>query len=166
MDERNRLSLSRPRRAALTAPRDAGAASGDAARRTSQAQSQRGIFDGISSRAFCGKEDAMVPDASRWRSSSDYDYLGDLAGSDLAWECLRRNPDYQRDFAEVQDDARNAAHLARLMRLRWGIRFPDSTGAEGERCDRLLDGGGRSGDGAADAEAGAGPCCRRNRSAA
>ncbi|SJZ78028.1 transcriptional regulator domain-containing protein [Consotaella salsifontis] len=108
----------------------------------------------------------MVPDASRWRSSSDYDYLDDLTGSDLAWECLRRNPDYQRDFAEVQDHARNAAHLARLMRLRWGIRFPNGTERDGERCDGVLDGRGRSGDGAADAEAGSCPCCRRGCSAA
>ena len=42
----------------------------------------------------------MGPDTSRWRSSDTYDYLDQLVAPDLAWECLRRNAVYQRDFAE------------------------------------------------------------------
>ncbi len=29
---------------------------------------------------------------------SDYDFVRDLNRTDLAWEYLRRNPDYQRDW--------------------------------------------------------------------
>jgi hypothetical protein len=60
----------------------------------------------------------MSPDASRWRSSEAYDYLDDLSAADLAWEYLRRNPDYQRDFqtAEGRGDAD--------WTERWGLRFP------------------------------------------
>ena len=38
----------------------------------------------------------MAPDPSQWRASASYDYFDDLGISDLAWECLRRNVDYQR----------------------------------------------------------------------
>lgn len=29
---------------------------------------------------------------------ADYDYVRDMARSQIAWEYLRRNPDYQRDW--------------------------------------------------------------------
>jgi len=38
-----------------------------------------------------------MPSASDWRSSANYAYLNDLDPAELAWEFLRRNPDYQRD---------------------------------------------------------------------
>jgi hypothetical protein len=38
-----------------------------------------------------------MPPVSDWRSSADYAYLNDLDPAELAWEFLRRNPDYQRD---------------------------------------------------------------------
>jgi hypothetical protein len=61
----------------------------------------------------------MSPDASRWRSPEAYDYLDDLPAADLAWEYLRRNPDYQRDFQRVSelDDSAD-------WEGRWGLRFP------------------------------------------
>jgi hypothetical protein len=31
-----------------------------------------------------------------WRSESAYEYIDKLSPSDLAWEFLRRNPDYLR----------------------------------------------------------------------
>ena len=43
----------------------------------------------------------MAPDPSQWRASTSYDYFDDLGISDLAWECLRRNVDYQRDYAKA-----------------------------------------------------------------
>src|SRR3546814_14630164 len=65
----------------------------------------------------------MKPDTSRWRSSSTYDYLDDLIPSDLAWEWLRRNTGYQRDYSEIERRPRDARHLTNLARLRWGVRF-------------------------------------------
>jgi hypothetical protein len=61
----------------------------------------------------------MSPDASRWRSAEAYDYLDELPAADLAWEYLRRNPDYQRDFQSARDDAGAADWEGR-----WGLRFP------------------------------------------
>ncbi|WP_371683202.1 transcriptional regulator domain-containing protein, partial [Salipiger sp. D13] len=43
----------------------------------------------------------MQPDRSNWRDQSAYDYLDDLAAPELGWECLRRNPEYQHDYAEL-----------------------------------------------------------------
>ena len=62
----------------------------------------------------------MTPDASRWRSADAYDYVDDLSAADLAWEYLRRNPDYQNDF----QTASQGRH-AETMSARWGLRFPD-----------------------------------------
>lgn len=61
----------------------------------------------------------MSPDASRWRSEEAYDYLDELPAADLAWEYLRRNPDYQRDFQAAQVSDPQGARLAR-----WGLRCP------------------------------------------
>ena len=60
----------------------------------------------------------MSPDASRWRSAEAYDYLDDLSAADLAWEYLRRNPDYQNDF-QTASQGRGETTLS----ARWGLRF-------------------------------------------
>ncbi|WP_081916686.1 transcriptional regulator domain-containing protein [Caulobacter sp. UNC358MFTsu5.1] len=61
----------------------------------------------------------MSPDASSWRSAEAYDYLDDLPAADLAWEYLRRNPDYQRDFQATRSEDEDGDGVAR-----WGLRFP------------------------------------------
>lgn len=61
----------------------------------------------------------MSPDTSRWRSAEAYGYVDNLSGADLAWEYLRRNPDYQNDF-ETASRAQDADRLD----ARWGLRFP------------------------------------------
>lgn len=60
---------------------------------------------------------------SNWRNPEAYDYLDGLAAPDLAWEFLRRNPDYRRDYAAltVGDDDPEAAAA---FRARWGLLFP------------------------------------------
>lgn len=37
------------------------------------------------------------------RGAEAYDFVKDLTDADLAWEFLRRNPDFQRDMRETQD---------------------------------------------------------------
>ena len=37
-----------------------------------------------------------------WRSPSAYGYLSDLDAAGLAWEFLRRNPNYRNDFSQFQ----------------------------------------------------------------
>ncbi|WP_431522189.1 transcriptional regulator domain-containing protein, partial [Klebsiella pneumoniae] len=36
-----------------------------------------------------------------WRSETAYDYIDKLNPGDIAWEFLRRNPDYQRAYQDL-----------------------------------------------------------------
>jgi len=63
----------------------------------------------------------MSLDPSQWRSTSEYDYVETLEAPDLAWEWLRRNADYQCDYAKRWAPQRLTQHVRR----RWGLRFPD-----------------------------------------
>jgi len=66
----------------------------------------------------------MTPDASGWRSSSGYAHVEHLTASDLAWEWLRRNEDYDRDYEAFSKPASDAAAMTDWIRQRWGVRFP------------------------------------------
>ena len=65
----------------------------------------------------------MTPDISHWRSPERYEYVESLVSPELAWEWLRRNGDYQRDFeaAQLEPNADTAATEA--TRSRWGRGF-------------------------------------------
>ena len=69
----------------------------------------------------------MTPDASTWRSSAQYDHLDELTASDLAWEWLRRNDDYDADFEASIADHGDPQPLTERIRQRWGLRFPRKT---------------------------------------
>lgn len=80
----------------------------------------------------------MTPDTSRWRSSDTYDHLDALESPDLAWEWLRRNTEYQKDFAEAQSPS-----LMRELRRKWGLQFFRPAVAESWRAaGALVRGGG------------------------
>ncbi|MES0110036.1 DUF6499 domain-containing protein [Mesorhizobium sp. M0013] len=85
----------------------------------------------------------MRPDTSQWRSSSTYDYLDDLAAPNLAWEWLRRNADYQRDYHEVEHPDADRQRLAEMMRVRWGLRFPCRSSFQCHRDNGVLGAGSR-----------------------
>ena len=65
----------------------------------------------------------MSTTPTRWRNPEAYDYLDGLAAPDLAWEFLRRNPDYQRDYAALMANPDDPAAAA-AFRARWGLLFP------------------------------------------
>jgi Family of unknown function (DUF6499) len=65
----------------------------------------------------------MGPDATRWREASAYNYVNDLPADALAWEFLRRNPDYQSHFHEITNASANPETVDDLIRQRWGLRF-------------------------------------------
>lgn len=65
----------------------------------------------------------MSPDASRWRSSSTYDYTDHLTAPDFGWEWLRRNEDYQRDFDDLRKARSQTPELIEQASARWGLRF-------------------------------------------
>lgn len=80
----------------------------------------------------------MGPDTSRWRSSESYDYVDSLIAPDLAWEWLRRNVDYHRDFADAARQTINPDRSATLIRDRWGLRFPDRSSPSSARYVGVL----------------------------
>ena len=69
----------------------------------------------------------MSPDATDWRSDAAYDYVDQIAASDLAWEWLRRNEDYRDDFAALSAATEQREALAEHISQRWNLRFPGSS---------------------------------------
>ncbi|WP_375142855.1 transcriptional regulator domain-containing protein [Pelagibacterium sp. 26DY04] len=104
----------------------------------------------------------MTLDTSRWRSSSTYDYVDGLVAADLAWEWLRRNADYQRDYAEIERGVVDPQRYRDLVRARWGLQFRSPSNAQRHRNHSLLGAGGRSGHShphSASADTGLAECC-------
>ncbi|HWK51797.1 transcriptional regulator domain-containing protein [Pseudorhodoplanes sp.] len=74
-----------------------------------------------------------MPDDEGWRSADASDYLKRAQRTGLAWELLRRNLDYCRDFETMNrmlqsgspDDLETVLALVR----RWGLGFPVRSGA-------------------------------------
>jgi hypothetical protein len=66
----------------------------------------------------------MSPE-SNWRSSATYEYLHELEPSELAWEFLRRNPDYERDYRKTRRRDPDADDGAKASARFWGLRFRD-----------------------------------------
>ncbi|WP_454645399.1 transcriptional regulator domain-containing protein [Bradyrhizobium liaoningense] len=57
-----------------------------------------------------------------WRSPESYKSLQDAETTDIAWECLRRNADYRRDFeATIANSA--DGEVTPEFRRKWGICF-------------------------------------------
>lgn len=81
----------------------------------------------------------MRPDTSRWREESAYDYLDAIPASGLAWECLRRNRDYQEDYALIQRRTSDLKRAEERLMRRWGLRFPGQAEPELAGSARLLD---------------------------
>ncbi|WP_368649772.1 MULTISPECIES: transcriptional regulator domain-containing protein [Brucella] len=81
----------------------------------------------------------MVPDTREWRTSSSYDFMDEVDTDNLAWECLRRNANYQKDFstsiaAEPSDNSKAA-----MIQTRWCLRFPRPPQPLRARAKRILD---------------------------
>jgi hypothetical protein len=72
-----------------------------------------------------------MPPVPDWRSAAAYTYLTELKPAELAWEFLRRNPDYQRDYRTAAGDTASQAEFSEPLILRWGLRFPDRSGSAG-----------------------------------
>ena len=70
-----------------------------------------------------------MPPVRDWRSAAAYAYLDNLSPAELAWEFLRRSPDYQRDYRAAARDAAGQAEFPEPLILRWGLRFPGRSGS-------------------------------------
>lgn len=85
----------------------------------------------------------MSPETSRWRSSSSYDYVDHLTAPEIGWEWLRRNKDYQRDYADIGGASTDSASLIERARRRWGLQFPCRPCSEVHRGASVLASRGR-----------------------
>jgi len=68
----------------------------------------------------------MRPDTSHWRADSAYDFMDQAGVDNLAWECLRRNGEYQQDYRVLRGAGRLDQRLPEPMEHRWGLRFRGS----------------------------------------
>ena len=57
-----------------------------------------------------------------WRSPESYKSLQNADIIDIAWECLRRNADYRRDYAAMIANSPDG-EVTPEFRRRWGICF-------------------------------------------
>ncbi|BDG74401.1 transcriptional regulator domain-containing protein [Roseomonas fluvialis] len=74
-----------------------------------------------------------------WRSAAAYAELENASARDLAWEFLRRNPRYVRDWEQLDDTRPD--DMADAVAERWGLRFPRRPGAQRAHRGRRLDAG-------------------------
>ncbi len=81
----------------------------------------------------------MTPDTSQWRLDSAYEHFDTIPASGLAWECLRRNRDYQKDYALSLERTGDLQRVHQRMMRRWGLRFPGQAERELRAADPLLD---------------------------
>lgn len=84
-----------------------------------------------------------------WRSETAYDYIEKLTPGDLAWEFLRRNPDYRKSYQELLDVGRLTEDVAREFAEQWGLRFRRRPSQLRAYPADLLDTANRSGDASA-----------------
>ena len=80
-----------------------------------------------------------------WRSEAAYDYIDKLTPGDLAWEFLRRNPDYRNAYRDLVATGRLTEAIAQEFAERWGLRFRRRPKPLGANPADLLDPASRSG---------------------
>jgi hypothetical protein len=78
-----------------------------------------------------------MPRTTDWRSQHAVDALLELDRAGLAWEFLRRNPDYREDFRQTSQRITSAeiseeAAMTEFSR-RWGVSFRLRSRLAGER---------------------------------
>ena len=70
-----------------------------------------------------------MPSIADWRSAAAYTYLNDLTPAELAWEFLRRNPDYQREYRTTIPKDADEDGGPESSAQRWGLQFRTRSGA-------------------------------------
>jgi hypothetical protein len=83
-----------------------------------------------------------MPRTTDWRSQDAVDALLELDRAGLAWEFLRRNPDYREDFRQTLqrialNEISEEAAMTEFSR-RWGVSFRPRSRLAGEREPRDL----------------------------
>jgi Family of unknown function (DUF6499) len=74
-----------------------------------------------------------------WRSETAYDYIDKLDPGDLAWEFLRRNPDYRSAYQELLVQGQPPTDTSTRFAHQWGLRFRSRSKLQGTQPTDLLD---------------------------
>jgi hypothetical protein len=72
-------------------------------------------------------EDAML--SIDWRSPAAYEHARTISAAGFAWEYLRRDADYHRDFDKISRQRTMRASALAMFSKRWGLRFPARSSA-------------------------------------
>lgn len=59
-----------------------------------------------------------------WRAPASYGHAKAIPPAGFAWEYLRRDEDYQRDFQTIASVKELGADQLENFSQRWGLRFP------------------------------------------
>lgn len=59
-----------------------------------------------------------------WRSPAAYRHAKSIPAAGFAWEYLRRDDDYHRDFQTITRIRKPGAQRLETFAQRWGLRFP------------------------------------------
>lgn len=79
-----------------------------------------------------------MPEQGTWRISTAYDYVNELDAPDLAWEFLRRNPEYQQDYNRLKQRGLGEDQAAAALSAKWGLSFRRRPRTSGTRRERSL----------------------------
>lgn len=60
-----------------------------------------------------------------WRVPGAYGHAKTIPAAGFAWEYLRRNEDYHRDFQTISRLKKPTASRLEAFSKRWGLRFPE-----------------------------------------
>lgn len=80
-----------------------------------------------------------MPGQGTWRISTAYDYVNELDAPDLAWEFLRRNPEYQQDYNRLKQRGLGEDQAAAALLAKWGLSFRGRSRPSGPQRERRLD---------------------------
>lgn len=85
----------------------------------------------------------MMPEQGTWRISTAYDYVNELDAPDLAWEFLRRNPEYRKDYSQLRDKGFGEDKAETALSDKWGLSFRDRSRPPSNARKTRVDTGGR-----------------------
>ena len=58
-----------------------------------------------------------------WRSAASYEEVLEFDAAGFAWEYLRRNPEYQAEYAGISGDGSTDADAMSAFRRKWALCF-------------------------------------------
>nr|WP_292769900.1 DUF6499 domain-containing protein [Mesorhizobium sp.] len=61
--------------------------------------------------------------SSDWRAPATYGHARSIPAAGFAWEYLRRDDDYRRDFHRLKRKSRYDTEARTAFANRWGLRF-------------------------------------------